>query len=248
VTRVYRIKGDGDYISLGFDNLEQGKALDDFDDGVEPLDPSMVVRMNYGFSDPEDQGVVTDFPYALRGICLVVSARAVDALRPWLDRHGVLLDIALRPFTPGHPAHETVMSMGYKLFVCTTALNALDEERTEFFPFEPRLQHIRAYAFDPTAVADAELFRVAGMWNRMFATDPFVHAVEAHGLTGLRTRAMWSSEDGPLVWLTDALLEFGQDAVNHDAKAMREKRRAMRARIAERGRHGGLHGSLPGDR
>lgn len=87
---IFRVEGDPDYMSVNQRSVEDIDSLLDvvFDD--TRLDPSHVFKLVYTFGEPIEDGVVTDCPHTGAGATLVLSNRAVEALRPMLSRSGAL--------------------------------------------------------------------------------------------------------------------------------------------------------------
>lgn len=233
MTRVYLISGDHDYMDVFPTNMDQCSHIEAAEEGCASLDMNMVFECYHAFWKPQHDGVVTDIPHFLKNDCLILSARARTALGSFLDRSGVVLPIALRDLHRDDPLTRDVARMDYRLFFCTTVIDALDHDKLERFPREHNAQLMRMYAFHEAAVRGAGLFRVPVLVNRLFATEEFIDAIAAHDITGLRMQPLWSSTDGPLIRLEDWLTVYHRFTAE-TGPTLAEKRRRMRARIAAR--------------
>ena len=133
--------------------------------------------LSFYFVDPVSGGVETDIPYMCTNSTLVLSCRAAEALEPVLSESGIFID----PVTPDR--------MNYTLFACITQLDAIDPERTAYFPAEEYGDNeVKSFAFRPERVEGAGLFRVKDLHNRLFASDRFLRLVSRHRVTGLKVR------------------------------------------------------------
>lgn len=115
---VYRVGGDPDYLAVVFPSVDDVRPLSRVDRHNATLDPSHVVKVEYRFGEPEEDGVVTDCLDSGMGSTLVLSQRAVEALGPMLNAAGAVVQ--------NEPSH----AMSYKTFVCYRQIDALDTERT----------------------------------------------------------------------------------------------------------------------
>lgn len=212
---IFLVEGDRDYMSVNHRSARDIDALMNvvFDD--TRLDPSHVFGLYYVFGEPMDDGVVTDCPNTGAGATLVLSRRAVEALRPMLSRAGALFASA--------PEHE----MQYETFACYLKLDALDKQRSHFDGYHERIVR---YEFDAAAVGDADIFRLTNLINRLYVTERFVSEVLRHRLSGFRFKRVWSSATGG-VTLDDPVLEFDHFPPGYGS-TRREKRQAMRDVIA----------------
>lgn len=218
--RVCLIEGDPHYVA--------GRCVDQADDeslarvdrhnDVLPIIEGM--KIQYYFDDPVSEGVLTDFPYMHATGHLLLSDRAAGILGPILSEAGVVLDAGV------------FKGRNYKLFVCYTQIDALDRDRTVYYPedeFGPN--KIKSYAFKPEAIGDVAIFRVKGVICRLFVTEAFFDRMAGHHLTGLQVRPLWSNRTGPLAVFDDPALEFDRYPPGFGT-TKREKRQAMRDIIA----------------
>jgi hypothetical protein len=138
----------------------------------EPLDVD-VLRNDDGVPlDPVDIPWFADFG-------LVLTSRALDLLSEVLPPNGLPLPLS---------THEPMT-----LFV-PPAERALDTIASEVVRFSSgRVMDVRSFAFEPAAVANLTLFRLAELpAGPMFATRPFVKALRASTLSGLDVKLRWS--------------------------------------------------------
>ena len=215
--RVYEVSGDHDFAWVnyhgGVATLERLRGLwfKCQGDTTSPVELEFV-----GESYQPDGWLATDCPH-MSGYGLLLSARAVSALRRHLEGAGVLL--------------PTVSEVGdYRLFLCQRRIDALDEAGSTLRRFrDGGIMGIDRYALRPEAIGDATLFRLVGYNGGPLCTDAFVADVERHGLTGFAFREVWSSEAGGVALDNTIPWEREPGAF---ARAARAKREALRARLA----------------
>ena len=213
---IYLIGGDPDYIFIRFQSVDEVSPLWDVKFKDTKLDPSHVVKLEYCFREPEEDGVMTDCPNSGTGHTLVLSRRAVDALGPMLDAAGALVEI--------QPSH----AMGYKTFICYRRIDALDAGRCLYMKTLSYI--ISRYEFKPDALEGADIFRLQGQVGQLFVTDHFIGEVRKHRLSGFRYRRLWSSDTGGVL-LDDPVMVFEQFPPGA-GRTLREKRQIMRDMIA----------------
>jgi len=128
----------------------------------------------------------TDFPTLTIGTA-VLSARAVDRLRPILDTCGEILPIRL----------SNDRDLLY-LFNVTRIINAVDMERSTFFRFPSgSIAYSERLVFDPTLIpSQAVLFKTTqiGAADTIFANQLALDAVKRAHLTGYEFELAWTSD------------------------------------------------------
>jgi hypothetical protein len=128
----------------------------------------------------------SDFP-TFTIATMVLSARAVDRLRPILIRCGEILPIRLS----NDP--DTLC-----LFNVTLVLDAVDMKRSEFMRLPSGgIMKYERLVFDPKAIPDEALFfktTQLGPVTEIFVTERAVAAVDEAHLTGYEFRLIWSNE------------------------------------------------------
>jgi hypothetical protein len=128
----------------------------------------------------------SDFPTFLPSTA-VLSARAVERLRPILIACGEILPIYL----------NNDRDVLY-LFNVTRVINAVDMQRSKFLRFPSGgIMECERLIFDPTQFPDNALFfknTQMGPVTEIFATEAAVAAVKKARLTGYEFRLAWSDE------------------------------------------------------
>lgn len=220
--RYHAVVGDSDYMAGRCPYWSEDRRLTRVDHDNARLSGSDTFTVRYIFNTPADEGVVTDCPHFFPESVLLLSGHAASVLRPLLDRAGETRTV--------NPHGELL----YELFVCYEQLDALDPERTVYFPPEQfGRNEIKQYAFRPDVVADSDIFRVKGQIECLFVSDRFLQIVSRHRLTGFKFRPLWSSEAGSLATLDDPARVFERFPPGYGS-TVREKRQAMRDIIAGR--------------
>jgi hypothetical protein len=187
--------------------------------GVEWTPPQLEALV-----EPDDlppQWVPADAAY-FTGSHLVLSVRAVSALRPLIGPHGEFLPIRA--------------DFGdYAIFNCFTELDALDEANTEGkrFTSSGRFMEIFRYALHADRLVDPPpIFRLLDR-APLFVTDAFRDLVEAQRLTGFVFEPLWSSETGGIRRPEVEVWERDPEGARRAAQA---KRLAILQAEAERSR------------
>jgi hypothetical protein len=112
---------------------------------------------------------------------LALNARAIDALRPELDRWGELL-----PLDTGGDERLWVLNV-------SAIVQALDSESSNIVRFrDGRIMDIPKFVLRRDAVRDLDLFRLAE-WPSVFVSKRLLDRVEAAGLVGLGGREVPTS-------------------------------------------------------
>lgn len=120
-----------------------------------------------------------DYP-CLNLLIPVFSRRATDTLGTMLTENGMLLALST--------------DVGeYFGFICMTKLNALDLQKTRLRRKNPneRSDLIEYYAFDPSVLTNATIFRIPEQPNTYFVTDVFKERVEQSKLNGFHFIPVW---------------------------------------------------------
>ncbi len=209
--RVYLIDSDPDYATIVVrPGMSKPTRLSDLWDGELQPEPGEFFKVAL-HDDAAEIGppLLTDVPY-MPGTGLLMSARAVHALRSHLEGAGFLL-----------PTHG--LDGAYQLFLCQRHLSAIDRKASVV------LMDRRSLVFLPEAIGSATLFRDPSRRWPFFATDAFVADVERHELVGFRFRLAWSSEDGPRDVHTPIPIERIPGEFD---RATRARRDALRAKVA----------------
>ncbi|SET50382.1 hypothetical protein SAMN05216412_107134 [Nitrosospira multiformis] len=82
------------------------------------------------------------------------------------------------------------------LFNATTALDALDHERSQIVYFDDgNILAIERHVFDRGRIGTAEVFKLSMRASPVFVTDSFVEQVRSAGLRGVSFKALWNSAD-----------------------------------------------------
>ena len=126
----------------------------------------------------------TDFPTLGLGNA-VLSARAVDRLRPILAPCGEIL-----------PIHLSNDAEQFYLFNVTRIINAVDMERSKFMPLPSgSLGPCELLVFDPSKLQDAMFFRTTqlGSLYEIYASQAVADAVKKARLTGFEFTQVWES-------------------------------------------------------
>lgn len=116
---------------------------------------------------------------------MVFRPKAAEALEAMLTQYGDLIQITAN----GEPAF---------IYNVTNLLDALDLKASDIarFPDSGDVMHVRRYEFLPTVIRDSDIFKVSGLRSSpTFLSERFVREWDAHGLTGLVFRNLWSSND-----------------------------------------------------
>ena len=140
--------------------------------------PIAVVRVR---ADERHDFSTSDFPW-LGADALVMRRTAVEALRDMLAANGEVLPLSTDD--------------GVDLFVLNArVVDALDEAKSSLmkFPGTNRIMRIKKVAFDPSAVGDADLFRLPHRASSTYVSERFVERVRAAGLRGLVFNKVWSA-------------------------------------------------------
>ncbi|MFN0160315.1 MAG: imm11 family protein [Burkholderiales bacterium] len=127
---------------------------------------------------------ITDCPVFVAGVP-VLSAQAIEALKPQLEAAGELL-----PLT--HETHR------YFVFNVTNVVDALDEERSELMRFgsSGRIMLVKAFAFHEDRLGRHCVFKDHRLVrNTVFATEAFVNAVADARLSGFRFGKVWPAAE-----------------------------------------------------
>lgn len=185
MTTIHRVKGDSELMQIDFVDADRRREIREVrgprgeGDWIPPEVEVLV--------EPEDlppQWVRADNAY-FSNFHLMLSARAVAALRPLIGPHGEFLPVAA--------------DFGaYAIFNCFIEIDALDQEHTEGsrFPSSGRFMEIFRYALHADRLVDPPpIFRLLDR-APLFVTDTFRAAVEQHRLTGFVFQPIWSSETG----------------------------------------------------
>lgn len=109
---------------------------------------------------------------------LILSGRAVDVLRPHLERAGELLSLP--------HAGETFWILNVTKFV-----DCLDHEKTDI----DKLGMFDEPKFHGERIGDATIFKIPENSAMLFVTDAFKSDVESGGLKGFLFEKIWSDED-----------------------------------------------------
>ena len=112
---------------------------------------------------------------------ILLSARAVKALRDCLERYGEVLPVECKDGE-------------FYLYHTALTLNALDEKSSRLERFDSGgVMEISRYVFDPKTLADAEIFKMP-QENRyfIFVTDEFVHRIKKAKLKGFNFEEVWA--------------------------------------------------------
>ena len=162
------------------------------DDGCNPRPPRSIAA---GWSPPTFELVGcdeyrsylprTDFP-SLGYETAIMSARAVDRLRPILVPCGEILPIRLS----NDPEK-------FFLFNVTRLINAVDMERSKFDRFPGGLiASWESLAFDPNLLTDALFFKTVqlGAVYEIYVTQAVVDAVKKARVTGFDFKLEWTDE------------------------------------------------------
>lgn len=123
-----------------------------------------------------------DFPWYGGGAHMVLRRRAVDALRPFLDKYGELLPL------------EDEDGVELFLFNCLKIVDALDRENSEITYFDDgeKIMWIDKYSLRPNVVGNLEMFRLTqGGISNIYVSQVFVDAVKGAKLVGLKFNAIW---------------------------------------------------------
>ncbi len=126
----------------------------------------------------------SDFPTLLPGTA-VLSARAVDHLRPMLTPCGEILPIRF-----SNDADE------FYLFNVTRIINAVDMGCSKFLPLPSgAIGPCERLVFDPAQLKDALFFKNTqmGTYYEIFASEAVVEAVRKARLTGFDFVQVWES-------------------------------------------------------
>lgn len=219
--RIHLLCGDADYVATTFREASLFDLFRACDMRDATLEISGSVDVQFYYDEPEPEGVDTDFPYAPTGNTLIMSNPAISALQAELAGAGPVLPI--EPERDGQ----------YKLFFPANQIVALDRDASEWHVDNGVSWQIKRYAFIPEAIAGQHVFRVQNLVGRVFVSDQFVARVVECGLTGLRTQAVWSSEDGPLVTIKELSSGYQPDPALA-GMTLSQKRARMRAIMAGR--------------
>lgn len=128
----------------------------------------------------DDRRRITDCPELTPGVP-VLSAQAIDALRPHLEAVGEILPLS-------HETHQ------YFALNVTNVVDALDEEHSDLVRFEStgRIMLVKTFVFHESRLGPHSVFKDHRLArNTVFVTEPFVKAVEGAQLTGFRFRRIW---------------------------------------------------------
>jgi len=123
-----------------------------------------------------------DFPCAGSSGKLALNGLARDKIGALLERCGELLPIVAEGDEP------------YWVLNVTRLVDALDEAKTEFLRASKtgRVLSIKRHVFEPDALVGEQLFKLPQTpQGLIYATDAFVEAIKASGLTGLDFRPIW---------------------------------------------------------
>ncbi len=146
-----------------------------------------VVRLARNWIPLEVKGRVrkfNDYP-TVNGIYPAFSARAVDALRDFLEPNGELLPLK--------------SSVGpYFAYNTTTIADVLDQRHSEFnWLKKPVIAGmIHRYAFKRRAIENLSIFRIPEDAVTICVTDRFARRAEEHGLQGLNFIKVWPFPEG----------------------------------------------------
>ncbi|MEX2114858.1 MAG: DUF1629 domain-containing protein [Pirellulales bacterium] len=128
----------------------------------------------------------TDFPKLIIATA-VLSARAVERLRPALDSCGEILPIYL----------SNDRDVVY-LFNVTRIINSVDMKRSQFQRFPSgRIAKCEHLVFDPDMIPDDALFfknTQMGPVTEIYATEAAVTLVKNARLTGYEFRPVWTND------------------------------------------------------
>lgn len=127
-----------------------------------------------------------DFPWYGGGAHMVLRRRAVEALRPLLDKYGELLPL------------NDEDGVELYLFNCLNVIDALDTAKSEITYFDDgiKVMWIDRYALRPDVVGDHAMFRLThGGLSNIYVSQVFVDAVRKAKLVGLKFREIWQIAD-----------------------------------------------------
>jgi hypothetical protein len=121
----------------------------------------------------------SDFPWLGQHV-LVLRERAVAALAPTLRTCGELLPL-------------DCPDAKLWLFHALTIADALDESAADITRYsDGEILAVQRYAFHPAKVPDAPIFKVPQLLRgSLFLTEEFVNQVNANGLVGFGSSAIW---------------------------------------------------------
>ncbi len=237
--RVYRVRGHHEYGWVNAHDKLTSWRLGAVWDGIptdhlgNPASRTEPVRIDM----PRDDWVATDCPF-FAPTPLLLSARAVDALRPHLAGAGLVL-----PTEGGPPA------LGYQVFLCERVLDAIDFARSDVTLFSDRgvagdgnIMKFRRLELRPEVIGAASMFRLARLRGGTFCTDAFAAEAERHGLVGLEFTGIWSSGTGGAT-IPPFVARFRSRA--EEDVHIRAERAALRTRLAQAGRDDLLSASPP---
>jgi hypothetical protein len=186
MTTIYRVEGDLSLMQIAFvdaERTQQFQKVRGRRGDAEWIPPQVEVLVDA--DDLPPAWVAVDLAY-FSGLHLMLSGRAVAALRPWIGPHGEFL-----------PVRADIGD--YAIFNCFTEIDAFDDEHTEGRRFQSsgRFMRICRYALYAERLLDPPpIFRLVGQRAPLFVTDAFRAAVEQHRLTGFVFEPLWSSETG----------------------------------------------------
>jgi hypothetical protein len=121
-----------------------------------------------------------DFPWYGSHI-LFMRPRAVEALRPILEKHAEILPV--------------IDDSGAELYAVNvlTVVDGLDEAKSDLKRFtHGGIMRIVRHEFRPKVIAELDMFRIPQFRaSQIFVSQTFVDAVQDAGLTGVRFQAVW---------------------------------------------------------
>ncbi len=167
---VYRLSAEPEkYRPLALVRESDVSKLTDLHDGLapQPWNPVAVEWLDEGDSATKP---LPDFP-SFGGVP-AFSRRAIETLKPMLERSGTILPLAMRG------------GDDFFAYQVSTCIEALDEDASVLSRFSTgRIMSISKYVFIPDAISSA-IFKVPQRRAEIFVTDAFVEEVTRAGLTG----------------------------------------------------------------
>lgn len=181
--RIYELNCDFSFQSLDFENENEEKKFDRYDNLFGKSVKSMWQPLRIKILEGEESLPKSDFPHLISGFP-IMSRRAKE----------VLHDL-IAPYVEFLPLESSFGGEYYGINVLEEA-DALDEEASELKRFsDGRVMVVHKYVFKPDAVEGKVIFRLPQFRARIYVTDLFADKVREHGLTGLELNELWSATD-----------------------------------------------------
>lgn len=170
-----------DFQLLTYKNQRDSAKLIDLFDGSSISATWTPIELQVLTEERNQCRPVGDFPCNLCS-ALVLSSRAVGALRDLLESSGELLPVVAERGT-------------YSLFNVTRVVDALDKVKSEFVYFTSgRIMRAKKYAFIEDSLRDVAIFKLPEFRKgRVFVNDVFVDRVGEAGLLGFGFDELWNS-------------------------------------------------------